>query len=244
MGQMKMIAQGTIKTLALTLAVFAALVFAPQHFPVGTRTYPGARSAESSNIPISAPRYIIPRELVFPKNIGTAFGLLPYPDPHFTATAPVFFDVAEPSGQIAVTAQGFDINHRFEREELRQSILALRVDERIFRFDAGNTCFRCWGDTRQLFFLGHSDDMIAFVVQRPAMASQALGILTVGWPPETRATAKLTLDGTREFESIASKFATSGVSELEVKALCGAQSISISRFVLQHLGVSCSQPDF
>lgn len=230
----------TIRVVILMIAVSVGVVVALRHIPVGSRTFPWAHVPESGNIPVSAPRYLIPRELAFPSQIGTSVGILPFPDPHFAATAPVVFEYKGRNGVVSATAQGFDINYRFEREELRRSVLAVQEEEQVVVYEANETCFRCWPDTKQLFFLGQSEDAIAFIVQKPLMSSQEIGILTMSLPVTAKGSAKLIIAGTEEFKTDVDKLVAFGINPETIETLCRAKSKSLSQFVLEYIGHSCS----
>ncbi|MGH1447377.1 MAG: hypothetical protein ACRBBO_15185 [Cognatishimia sp.] len=161
---MKSFKLSRILLLLLFLACLAAFL---RLMPFGSDSYLRSHKALGQNINISEPRYLVPREFVFPSMIGSAFGLLPFRDPHFRGTDPIEFSFLIDGVPQAGIAQGFDVNYRFSDPDNKKQILAVHVDGGTFKTEVAETCFACWVSRGHFFALGQTEHQMIFLIYSP-----------------------------------------------------------------------------
>lgn len=223
------------RVLKILLCICLSWVFL-RNVPVGIRTYEWVKPAD--NISLSEPRYLVPRELIF-----STKEMRFRPDPHFSASSPMHFLASSPEGPTRVIAQGFAINPSFKNRDLHKDVLAVQINKQIYKFIADDTCFSCWTGSRQLVFLGQTRDSLTFLVITPdAQGKRVIGVLTVSWPLVKNSRARLSLEGTSEFENEIQAVKEFGVAEHHLTEICNVRKKPFNLFIKENYNWGCEVP--
>ncbi|MGH1464528.1 MAG: hypothetical protein ACRBBQ_04130 [Cognatishimia sp.] len=220
-------------------AVWVAFVIFSS-WPMGKGYYLRSHATLGRNINISEPRYIIPREFVFPSVLGESLGLLPFRDPHYYGLDPIQFEVDYDGTKKLVIAQGFEVNPRFSKPQNKKSLLAISVDENVSKIDLGDVCFHCWFSSGQLFALGQTPSKLVFLVFRPYEESKQHAFVPIDLPFGSSPIAEVHLTETEEAEKLLSEIKGFSQGDGFLIGVCRSRSKALWEFLEIKFNFDCS----
>lgn len=231
--------------LTLITVLFAAIFLFLRSVPIVDRVFPAENKQSGEGIFISEPRYLVPREFVFPSVFSGGNIFIPFRDPHFRTVGPIQFEVTLNNEVHRVEAVGFDINKGFSNYDLHKHYLAVRVDDQILKYDAGETCFTCWASRTQLFALGQTQDWFVFLLNKPFgydlmnMKSEEHGLLAIEFPFVSNSSGVLTPVSSELAEQLISEIKSYPQSIDAFDEICASRTIPLGIFLNDRFGYRC-----
>lgn len=241
-----MFRQRKTRLIWMAICVSALLVVALRIFPIGHRTSPYNRDA---NIPLTFPRYWVPRELHFVGIMDASERLGFRRDPHFIKTLTRAVSYEMDGHVVQGRAQGYTINPGFNDTTLRTDVLVIQLqkedgnglERKLYRYEHADLCFQCTRPKWRLTYVGQAKNQLVFLTNGSLGDDPTYELLAVSLPESHDNIAEIAISGSDTFDRLIAELQMSSGVGTNAELACQERSKSTYAFMSKYFGTDCTK---